>query len=250
MISKQTKYKLILAPKRIENIRGLNYLGLNYYSNIYDSLNQLARIDFETWESRSRLVFFELSKSADLILDIGAYSGLYSLIGASGSSTARIFSFEPNPSMRVILEKNVELNGFANRIIIEEFALSDRKGLSALTVGGDTSMAMLYSISTKDPSLVNSEITVKMTTLDEYNFEAKSMLMKVDIEGSEIAFLHGASRTIAAFKPTILMEALTNLEFKLQSDLLTTLGYGLPVCLGPDTGDERNYLWTPLQGSI
>ena len=243
-IPKQMKYKLILSPKRIENIRSLGYLGLNYYSNIYDSLNQLARIDFETWERQSRLVFFELSKSADLILDIGAYSGLYSLIGASGSSTARVFSFEPNPSMRSILEKNIEVNNFSNRIKVEPFALSDRKGSSALMVGGDTSMGVLELISTLESSPAKSDITVSMTTLDEYKFEAKSMLIKVDIEGSEIAFLRGASQTITALKPIILMEALTNLEFELQSDFLTKLGYGLPVCLGSDTGDERNYLWT------
>jgi len=68
--------------------------------------------------------------------------------------------------------------------------------------------------------------------------------MKVDIEGSEIAFLDGASDTITTFKPTILMEALTNLELELQSNFLAKLGYGAPVCMGIDTGDERNYLWS------
>lgn len=243
-ISAELRNRLILSPKPIENVRRLNYLGLKYYSNTDDSLNQSARIDFETWEYRSRHVFYELSKSADLIIDIGAYSGVYSLIGASGSSTSRIFAFEPNPTMREVLEKNVELNGFASRIAVEEFALSDRKGSSALTVGGDTSMAMLHPISSTDALPTHPEITVKMTTLDEYNFEAHSVLMKVDIEGSEIAFLHGASRTIKTLKPTILMEALTNFEFESQSDFLTKLGYGVPVCMGSDTGDERNYLWT------
>ena len=243
-ISAELGNRLILSPKPIENVRRLNYLELNYYSNIDDSLNQLARIDFETWEYQSRHVFYDLSKSADLIIDIGAYSGVYSLIGASGSSTSRIFAFEPNPTMRKVLVKNVELNGFANRISIEEFALSDRTGLSALTVGGDTSMAMLHPISGTDAHPAHPEITVKMATLDDYNFEANSVLMKVDIEGSEIAFLHGASRTIRTLKPTILMEALTNREFELQSDFLTKLGYGVPVCMGSNTGDERNYLWT------
>jgi len=243
-ISSALRNRMILYPKAIENTRCLDYLELNYYSNFEDTLNQLARINFETWEYHSREVFFELSKSADLILDVGAYSGLYSLIGARASSTSRIFAFEPNPAMRAVLHQNVELNGFAKRITIEEFALSDRRGSSALTVGGDSSMAMLNSISGLDEQSNGSEITVKLATLDDYDFVASSILMKVDIEGSEIAFLRGALRTIKSFKPTILMEALTDVELDLQSDFLKKLGYGVPVCLGVDTGDERNYLWS------
>ena len=83
-----------------------------------------------------------------------------------------------------------------------------------------------------------------MATLDDYNFVASFILMKVDIEGSEIAFLRGALPTITSLKPTILMEALTDIELELQSNFLTKFGYGVPVCMGPDTGDERNYLWT------
>ena len=69
-ISLDLRNKLILYPRDTENVRHLEYLELNYYSNIDDSLNKLARINFETWESRSRQVFFKLSKSADLKLDI------------------------------------------------------------------------------------------------------------------------------------------------------------------------------------
>lgn len=243
-ISLDFRNRLILFPRATENVRRLDYLELYYYSNFDDSLNKLARINFETWEYYSRQVFFKLSKSADLILDIGAYSGIYSLIGASASPTSRIFAFEPNPTMRGVLHKNVELNGFSNRIAVEEFALSDTRGSSNLTVGTDSSMAMLHPKSSSGEHPVHSDIAVKMARLDDYNFVANSMLMKVDIEGSEIAFLHGALKTITSLKPTILMEALTDIELKLQSNFLTKLGYGVPVCMGSDTGDERNYLWT------
>jgi hypothetical protein len=73
------------------------------------------------------------------------------------------------------------------------------------------------------------------------------MVMKVDIEGSELAFLGGALSTIASNQPTILMEALTDIDLESQFNLLSNLGYGRPVCMGINTGDERNYLWTPIK---
>lgn len=69
------------------------------------------------------------------------------LIAASGSSTSQIIAFEPNPTMREVLQKNIELNGFSSRITIQEIALSNSGGLSTLTIGKDTSMAMLTSVS-------------------------------------------------------------------------------------------------------
>ena len=243
-VSKDLRYRLILSPKARENSRHLEYLGLVYYSNINDSLNTLARVNFDTWESKSRNTFHELSKRADLILDIGAYSGLYSLIGARSSSNARVIAFEPNPAMRQILQNNVHLNNFNARIQVEELALSDREGLSILSVGKDTSMAKLNVISKIDPELVDAEMTVRVATLDDFNLVANSMLMKVDIEGSELAFLRGALNTIATNRPIILMEALTETDLESQFKLLSNLGYERPVCMGVDTGDERNYLWT------
>lgn len=243
-ISTNLRNRLIFFPKATENTRHLDYLDLNYYSNLHDTSNQLARVNFQPWERQSREIFFKLSQTSDLVLDIGAHSGIYSLIAASGSSTSKIIAFEPNPTMREVLQKNIELNGFSSRITIQEIALSNSGGLSTLAIGKDTSMAMLTSVSNMEAPSTHLEVAVKTAKLDDFSFNSNSMLMKVDIEGSEIAFLHGALRTITAFKPTILMEALTNLDLELQANFLTKLGYGAPVCMGIDTGDERNYLWT------
>ena len=184
---------------------------------------------------------------ADLILDVGAYSGLYSLIGARGSSNAQLIAFEPNPAMREILKKNIYVNGFNERIKVMDFALSDRVGLSILSVGKNTSMARLDLVSNTDFESDDTEMTVEVTTLDDFNLVASSMVMKVDIEGSELAFLRGALNTIASNQPTILMEALTDIDLESQFNLLSNLGYDKPVCMGINTGDERNYLWTPIK---
>ena len=111
-------------------------------------------------------------------------------------------------------------------------------------------MAMLNSNTCTDTHLVHAGIAVKLEELGVSNSSASSMLMKVDIEGSEVAFLYGAFCTTVSLELAILMKALTDLEFKLKSDFLTELGYGVPIFMGLETGDERNCLWTHNQGSI
>jgi FkbM family methyltransferase len=151
--------------------------------------------------------------------------------------------------MRLILQENIHLNGFDERIKVEEFALSDREGLSTLSIGKDTSMAKLNFMQEIDSQQNEKEMTVKVALLDDFDLGASSMLMKVDIEGSELAFLRGALNTIARSKPTILMEALTDIDLESQFEILSNLGYGRPARMGVDTGDERNYLWTPRKTS-
>src|SRR5262245_40045897 len=52
-----------------------------------DENDQLARsvvwTDFADWESSSVKVFCELAKTAKYVLDIGAYTGIYSLIACA-----------------------------------------------------------------------------------------------------------------------------------------------------------------------
>ena len=57
-----------------------------------------------------------LSLKPKLILDIGAYSGIYSLIAALYSDKSIIHAFEPNKLTYKILEKNISLNAFTNII--------------------------------------------------------------------------------------------------------------------------------------
>ena len=243
LISTSLKFRLILVPKPRVNTRKLDYLDLQYYSTPSDSLNVLARINFQTWETESRLIFSNLSKKADLILDIGAYSGIYSLIAARSSGTAKIVAFEPNPVMRHLLESNIRLNGFEKRIRIEECALADTNGKSVLTIGKDSSMARLNSPSKLENEIDSALVYIDVVRLDDFSFVAKDILMKVDIEGSESHFLRGAINTIKLTRPTILMEALNDEELESQFKILSGVGYARPVCIGEGTGDERNFLW-------
>jgi len=83
---------------------------------------------FGNYEGESLRLWYELSKEVNgLVLDIGAYSGIYSLVAASANNQSRIIALEPHPRNFDLLYKNIQINGFSN-ITTENLALSNKTG--------------------------------------------------------------------------------------------------------------------------
>ncbi|MGZ6520119.1 MAG: FkbM family methyltransferase, partial [Bacteroidia bacterium] len=78
------------------------------------------------WEKVSMKLWIELSKKSAVILDIGANTGIYSLVSKTVNPTAEVFAFEPVERIYNKLEKNNKLNNYD--IHCFELALSDKNG--------------------------------------------------------------------------------------------------------------------------
>lgn len=142
-------------------------------------------------ENETRLVKNEIHID-DIVLDIGANIGYYTLIFANlVGPGGKIFSFEPEPTNFNLLKKNIEINGHQN-ITIENVAVSNDSGKIKLF------------LSEKDPGqhkidcgidVSNNYIIVNKISLDDYfknNPLAKKIsFIKIDVEGSEINVLKG-----------------------------------------------------------
>lgn len=73
----------------------------------------------------AQFVFSSL-KSGDVMLDVGAHGGLYTLIaGKKIGSQGKVISFEPNPSNVSFLKLNIELNKLTNIVLIPK-AVADK----------------------------------------------------------------------------------------------------------------------------
>lgn len=149
-------------------------------------LTQLA----SRWSGRTEITLF----------DVGAHVGDYALAarGAFGQK-ATIHCFEPNPSLFGTLAPRV----------------SDDAGISCheLAVGKDTGSATLFldAVGSSRGSLIRDTFNVTeksvgashevaVTTLDEFAREndiARIDLIKLDVEGHELAVLQGAARLLA-----------------------------------------------------
>jgi len=174
---------------RLRYLPGTRPLRLKYIN----SENPVVRGD-----ARQIQFFLDHVKSGDFVLDIGGHAGQYAVIFAAKTGTdGRVISFEPDPWARDVLRKNLNLNGFAQRVQVEEIALTDKVGnMPFFSKGGNSQSSLARSAlggEAADPQVTT--LTVNTDTLD--NYLAKRSLgvpqwLKLDTEGAEINILRGA----------------------------------------------------------
>ena len=209
-----------------------------YSTSVGDALNLDCRTSFNEWEVDSRKTWRNLAGTARLVLDIGAYTGIYALEACSVNSEAKVMAFEPNPYMRARLNMNLKINDF--HIDSLEYGLgSEISQLNLYLPFGETT-----SIATMIPVGQSEKIQVSVKTLDSLALQGLD-LMKIDCEGFELEILKGGRETIKRYLPTILMEALSHGEYESQSEFLGNLGFVdlFPEGIGQRFGDDRNHLW-------
>jgi FkbM family methyltransferase len=160
-----------------------------------ESVRLAAAYRHMTWNMEEYRAFKADVSAGDVVLDIGANLGAYSLLLAQWVGPAgRVYAFEPAPETRRGLERHVRLNHCSDRVSISAEAMSASRGFGQFRASGLQG----------DNRLVNSgvagSIPVRTTSIDEFcsvHYLAPS-LIKIDVEGAELDVLKGASRTIAA----------------------------------------------------
>ena len=106
--------KIYINPHNIfVRIKGSRY-SLIYRSVDYNDLNMMCRENLKNWESSSREIFSILSLNSKCAVDIGSYTGIYTLVAAKTNRNIRTISFEPNPDLFKVLARNVEINRIKN----------------------------------------------------------------------------------------------------------------------------------------
>lgn len=177
------------------------------------------------FEPESLRTFLSLAKSAHVIFDIGANTGIYALSAARVSPRASVHAFEPVPKIFARLHKNRELNQIKN-LTITEAAIAAEDGHCPLFIPlGD----IPTSASTLKGFRPNVEvIEVATMSLDSYVFSRQLQsvdLIKIDTEATEHVVLHGARTTIGRFLPTIMCEVLSGRNERTLAEFLRDYGY-------------------------
>ena len=142
--------------------------------------------------------------SGDVVLDIGAHIGYYTLQFANlVGSTGKVYAFEPEPKNFELLKKNVQINKYDNVVLIQKI-VSDKDGIVEFFV------SKLDSIGNK---LFKSEesadsIKIESTTLDEYFKDSKEKIdfVKMDIQGGEGKATLGMKNFLKKNNPKIIQE--------------------------------------------
>jgi FkbM family methyltransferase len=159
------------------------------------------------WEASETSWFLRVVKPGDIIVDAGANTGYYTLIGSRlVGEKGKVYAFEPEPANFELLQKNVRLNGLGN-VVLERKALSNRNGTVQLFIAG-TNKGDHRIYQPKGES--RPAIDVEAVRLDEYfkDQERAIAFLKMDTQGAEGLILEGMTGLLEgrSHRPTIFME--------------------------------------------
>lgn len=169
-----------------------------------------------------------------VLLDVGANVGMYSIF-AAGVRGAMVYAFEPESQNFALLNANIALNSFSERILAFPVALSDTVGLDKLYLSQFSAGGSCHSIGEevgfdlkprKSPFIQGSVCT----TIDQLVADGKMPVpdyIKVDVDGFEHKVFAGASKTLQDLRVKgIIVELNTHLaEHRAVVDALVEAGF-------------------------
>ncbi len=145
-------------------------------------------------------------RPGDTAVDVGANVGVHSLrFAALVGEHGRVHAFEPNDELVKVLRGSVRHNGWEDRVMVHDIALGEASGTGTLYV--NDSVGLLSSITQADWLAESAEQTIQISRLDDVEavWASPIRLLKVDVEGGELAVLRGGSSLIKTSPPRYLI---------------------------------------------
>jgi FkbM family methyltransferase len=135
----------------------------------------------------------------DVVVDVGAHIGLYTLSAARATGPGgRVVAFEPSRQNYDLLVRNVAANGYRTVEPVRA-ALADHEGEADLHVSAQNSGDNSLSATAVGPAAAER---VRLLTLDAYAAEhaVHPQVVKMDIQGGEPAALAGGRTLLVGSK--------------------------------------------------
>ena len=136
-------------------------------------------------------------------VDAGAHVGHWAI--RASSLYKKVVAFEPEPEANLVLRRNISRNHL-NNISVFQLALSDHSGQALLYDYGFSSMHTIRPFYSPDTKVAGNR-TVPVRRLDDFIVHLfRPMVLKIDVEGSELDVLKGSSLSLSKFRPGVVVE--------------------------------------------
>ncbi len=174
------------------------------------------------WELDNQRLFAAHLRPGDVVYDIGAHVGLYTLVSSARvQSEGHVYAFEPLPRNLQYLRRHIQLNRLSNCTVVGA-AVSDSAGLRRFDPTVHDSAGHFSS---------HGAVSVQTIALDGFLSTERGIrppnAIKINAEGAEMEVLSGGRSTIAEYSPMIFLSTHSD-EIHLQcSEFLTSAGYSL-----------------------
>lgn len=138
-------------------------------------------------------LFARFADASRDLFDVGAHIGYYSLY--LSPLVKRVWAFEPDRRNHAALSVNLAL---ASNVTHVDSAVSTHSGALRLSVAGGSATSHVAAVG----------VEVAAVSIDDFTRDtgATPALIKIDVEGHDLAVLEGARGTLARHQPLVLME--------------------------------------------
>ncbi len=146
-----------------------------------------------------------------IVLDVGAHAGQFTKLFSRLADRGFVLAVEPGSYARVILRLAVLLNRRRN-VAILPFALGASAGLTVLRLPVKRSGSFGFGLSHLGTTGAAESVVTEVVAVATIDALVESLgitrldFIKADIEGWERQMIAGAARTLAALKPSLLLE--------------------------------------------
>lgn len=201
-----------------------------------DSDAIVRMMEQKDWEVATRGSWQGLTRRDQLVIDVGAYTGIYSI--ASVLMGCKVLALEPHAGNYRRLVANAAINSVM--IDAHQIAASDKDDMRMLRSKkphdrlSDTASIVREVL--KPGEYGEPVLTKRIDQLLDPN--ERVCLIKLDIEGHEVEALLGAQETIKRHQPNIIVEALDPLAFGLVASTMRLMEYECETKF-----DGRNWLF-------
>jgi FkbM family methyltransferase len=148
--------------------------------------------------------WFHVPKSGDVVVDLGANIGVFSL--AMAHDGARCHAFEPVAGTRGRLLRNVEANGLSKSIVVQPFGVAGRTERVAIKMGTSSIHTSLHSSGQVDERAGEMIDVLPLADALARTGEPRIDLVKVDIEGAEQEMFENAPPDVLTPVRKVVME--------------------------------------------
>ena len=201
-----------------------------------DKLDNLHLSINKDWEPFQTNIIEKLVKKGEVVFDIGANIGFYTLLFSKlVGENGKVYAFEPDPETFSLLKRNIGENNINNVVLINKAVSNKEEKIDFYILESNTSGNSVFKENLD--KVASKSIKVDSVSLDEFfgkNFKVD--FVKLDIEGSELKALQGMSKILKNSKnPTLVTEfcpvALNavskdiNANAKTYLELLNSLGF-------------------------
>jgi FkbM family methyltransferase len=193
---------------------------------------------------RRRSTFYELdvlerirqrvkSRANAAAVDAGAFIGTHSTYFAKFCGLSPVLAFEANPDTVPLLKHNIAVNHLTDTVIPISKALGASPGHAVVDCAQSDNQggsAVSFVSEERPDSVEVSTIDIEVRALS--GGVSNIALIKIDVEGAELAVLEGAMKTIRACRPVLCIEVHTLANLRKVISVLRHEDYWIIDCLG------------------